>query len=103
MDVPVSRYQLERSHRLGPKVDRNGKARHRNSIIKFNRYNVRNKDGHRRVFVSEYTTATRGVLAYRTTTLKNEGRITDCWTVAGKIMVKNRNGTHAELSVYGQV
>jgi len=122
MEVPVSRDQVERSHRLGPKVDRNGKARQRNIIIRFNRESVRdrvykarfnlktrNKDGHKRVFVNEDLTATRGALAYRTRTLKKEGRIMDCWTVAGKIMVKNKNGlvvnitTEAELSAYGQV
>ena len=41
MEVPVSRDQVERSHRLGPKVDRNGKARQRNIIIRFNRESVR--------------------------------------------------------------
>ena len=37
MEVPVSSDQVERSHRLGPKVDKNGKARQRNIIIRFNR------------------------------------------------------------------
>ena len=41
MEVPVSRDQVERSHRLGPNVDRNGKARQRNIIIRFNRDNLR--------------------------------------------------------------
>ena len=95
---------------------------HRNIIIRFNRENVRdrvykarfnlktrNKDGYRRVFVNEHLTAYRGALAYRTRTLKKQGRIMDCWTVAGKIIVKNKNGlvvnitTDAELSAYGQV
>ena len=51
------------------------------------RFNLktRNKDGHRRVFVNEDLTATRVALAYRTTTLKKEGRIMDCWTVAVSI------------------
>ena len=97
MEVPVSRDQVERSHRLGPKVGRNGKARQGNTIIRFNRESVRdrvnkarfnlktrNKDGHRRVFVNEDLTATHGALAYRTRTLKKEGRIMDCWTVAGR-------------------
>ena len=43
MEVPVSRDQVERSHRLGPKVDRNGKARQRNIIIRFNRESVRDR------------------------------------------------------------
>ena len=61
------------------------------------------------VVVKEELIATRGTLAHRTRTLKKEGRIMDCWTVAGKIMVKNKNGlvvnitTDAELSAYGQV
>ena len=88
---------------------RNGKARQRNIIIKFNRESVRdraykarfnlktrNKDGHRRIFVNEDLTATRGALAYRTRTLKKEGRIMDCWTVAGKIMVKKQKWTSSK-------
>ena len=90
-------------------MDRNGKARQRNIIIKFNRESVRdrvykarfnlktrNKDGHRRIFVNEDLTATRGALAYRTRTLKKEGRIMDCWTVAGKIMVKKQKWTRSK-------
>ena len=34
-DMPVRRDQIERSHRLGPKMDKNGKPRQRAIIIRF--------------------------------------------------------------------
>ena len=39
----MSRDQVERTHRLGPKVDRSGKARQRNFIIRFIRENARDR------------------------------------------------------------
>ena len=68
-DVPVCTSQIKRSHLLGPKVDRNEKPRQRNIIIRFTSENVyrakfnltnRNMDGHRKVFVNEDLTSTRG-------------------------------------------
>ena len=50
MEVLVSRHQVEWSHRLGPKVDRNGKARQRNIIIRFNRKNVRDSNTFKNIF-----------------------------------------------------
>ena len=75
-DMPVRRDQIERSHRLGPKMDKNGKPHQRAIIIRFVSEKVRNdvyrarfqlKDhnasARNKVFVNEDLTATRGALA----------------------------------------
>ena len=121
-DMPVRRDQIERSHRLGPKMDKNGKPRQRAIIIRFVSEKVRddvyrarfqlkdhNASARNKVFVNEDLTATRGALAYQTRQLKKAGNITDCWTTAGKVLIKTKDGlvvnvsSDSDLCAYGQV
>ena len=121
-DMPVRRDQIERSHRLGPKMDKNGKPRQRAVIIRFvnekmrddvyrSRFQLKdhNASAHNKVFVNEDLTATRGALAYQTRELKKAGNITDCWTTAGKVLIKTKDGlvvnvsSDYDLCAYGQV
>ena len=41
-DAQIRPEQIERSHRLGAKIDRNGKARQRGSIVRFGSENTQN-------------------------------------------------------------
>ena len=121
-DMPVRRDQIERSHHLGPKLDKNGKPRQRAIIIRFVSEKVRddvyrarfqlkdhNARARNKAFVNEDLTATRGALAYQTRQLKKVGNITDCWTTAGKILIKTKDGlvvtvsSDSHLCAYGQV
>ena len=65
---------------------------------------TRHKDGHRRVFVNEHLTASRGAPAYRSRTL-DHGLLDSCWEGYGKKtkMDSVNITTDAELSAYGQV
>ena len=123
-DTPVHKEQVERSHRLGPKMDKNGKPRHthRAIIVRFASEKVRddvyrarfqlkdrNASARNKVYVNEDLTATRGAIAYHARQLKKAGHITDCWTTAGKVLIKTKDGlivnitVDSELCAYGQV
>ena len=68
----------------------------------------RNKNGARNVLVNEDLTSTRATLAFQTRQLKKAGTISDCWTAAGKVMVKDNSGNvihisnECDLAVYGR-
>ena len=75
LDAQIRSEQIERSHRLGAKTDRNGKARQRAIIVQFGSENTRDavyrarfmlkKTGPKaKVFVSEHLTSTRAALAF---------------------------------------
>ena len=121
-DMPVRSDQIERSHRLRPKMDKNGKPRQRAIIIRFVGEKVRddvyrarfqlkddNASARNKVFVIEDLTATRGALAYQTRQLKKARNITDCWTTAGKVLIETNDGlvvnvsSDSDLCAYGQV
>ena len=121
-DMPVHRDQIERSHRLGPKMDKSGKPHQRAIIIQFAsekmrddvyraRFQLKNHNASacNKVFVNEDLTATRGALAYHTRQLKKAGHITDCWTTTGKVLIKTKDrlvvniSSESELCAYGQV
>ena len=106
--------QIERSHRLGAKTDRNGKIRQRAIIVRFGHENTRDavyrarfmlkKKSGPKVFVNEDLTSTRAALAFQTRQLKKKGKVMDCWTAAGKVMVKDNSGhitSESELATYG--
>ena len=116
-DAQIRPEQIERSHRLGGKTDRNGKARQRAIIVRFGsehtrdvvyraRFMLKNKTGPK-VFVNEDLTSTRAALAFQTRQLKNR-TVMDCWTAAGKVMIKDNSGrvvhvtSESELATYGQ-
>ena len=92
-DAQIRPEQIERSHRLGGKTDRNGKARQRAIIVRFGsehtrdvvyraRFMLKSKTGPK-VFVNEDLTSTRAALAFQTRQLKKKGKVMDCWTAAG--------------------
>ena len=115
-DAQIRPEQIERSHRLGGKTDRNGKARQRAIIVRFGsehthdvvyraRFMLKSKTGPK-VFVNEDLTSTRPALAFQTRQLKKKGKVMDCWTAAGKVMIKDNSGrvvhvtSESELAIY---
>ena len=102
---------LERSHRLGPKKDEQGRPRKRAMIVRFRseavrdevfrartrlkEYNRQFKDN--QIHVNEDLTAKRAMLAYRTRQLKRQKQIADCWTYAGRVLIKTNIGTVKEI------
>ena len=116
-DAQIRPEQIERSHRLGAKTDRNGKARQRAIIVRFGTENTRDavyrarfmlkKKSGPKVFVNEDLTSTRAALAFQTRQLKKTGKVMDCWTAAGKVMMKDNTGriihvtSESELAISG--
>ena len=105
---PLSPHDLERSHRLGKRRD----ERHtRPVIVRFSSDRVRDRvfrartslkphNTERRdkpIFVNEDLTAKRSKLAFATRQLKRQRKITDCWTVNGKILVKDNSNRIVEI------
>ena len=102
---------LERSHRLGPKKDEQGRPRKRAMIVRFRseavrdevfrartrlkEYNRQFKDN--QIHVNEDLTAKRAMLAYRTRQLKRQKQIADCWTYACRVLIKTNIGTVKEI------
>ena len=111
LDPPPMASDLERSHRLGPRLDRQGRPRVRPIIVRFtkertrafvykSRFRLKDHNVQRpleRVFVNEDLTAARAALASKTRQLKKAGKILDTWTVNGKVMVKNRRNEIAPI------
>ena len=105
MDIrpPISLDDIERSHRLGPLVDKDGKPRRCAVIVRFRSERIRDKVFRSRtklkvhnhehprlqVFINEDLTARRASLAYTTRQLKKAGKLNDCWTSDGKIVIKD--------------
>ena len=75
--------QLERSHRIGPKQDEKGAPRKRAVIVRFRS--------------EEDLTAKRAMFAFKTRQLKREKKIADCWTHAGRVLIKTLNGKITEI------
>ena len=103
--------QLERSHRIGPKQDEKGSPRKHAVIVRFRseaardevfrgrenlkQYNRTHTDS--QVFLNEDLTATRANFVFKTRQLKRQKKIADCWTHAGRVLVKTLNGTITEI------
>ena len=116
-DAQIRPEQIEICHRLGVKTDRNGRPKQRAIIVRFGSGNTRDavyrarftlkKRSGPKVFVNEDLTLTRAALAFHTRQLKKKGKVMDCWTAAGKVMVKDNNGrvihitSESELSIFG--
>ena len=118
--MPVHRDQIERSHwtKDGQERQTSSEGHHhpiRNEKVRDEVYRARfqlkyhNTTARNKGFVNEDLTATRGALVYHTRQLKKEGHITDCWTTAGKVLSKTKDGlvvnisVDSELCAYGQV
>ena len=89
---------IDRAHRLGAK----GKGKDRNIIVKFTSYQARqkvfearkklrthNEKSSKAIYINEDLTQKRAKLLYQARELKKEGKIKDCWTHDGRIIVKN--------------
>lgn len=109
MNIGVT--QLERSHRLGPKTDKQGHRRKRPIIVRFKSESTRDEVFRARtqlkehnkqksenpIFINEDLTAKRAALAFQTRTLKRKKLISDCWTFAGRVLVKTNAGLIKEI------
>ena len=107
MEPPLVLEDLERSHRLGPSQDKEGRLRVRSVIVRFRTerlldsvyarrtrlkdYNKHHRDA--QVFINEDLTQRRASMAYQTRELKSQHKISDCWTHYGIIVVKETNNT----------
>ena len=109
LDPPLMSSDLERSHRLGPRLDRQGRPRVRPIIVRFtkestrdfvykSRFRLTNHNVQRpleRMFINEELTAARAALASETRQLKKAGKILDTWTVNGKVIVEDGHEAEA--------
>ena len=111
LNPPLSSTDLERSHRLGRvAIDQ---VRPRTVIVRFRSERLRdvvlrsrgtlkefnaNQSQQNRIYLNEDLTARRSSLAYTTRELKKRGRITDCWTHSGRILIKDSTGRVQEVS-----
>ena len=100
---PLQLDDIERSRRLGPPTDKEGRPRTRPIIVRFRSERIRDtvyrarlklKDHNRehpgnQIFINEDLTARRALLAYETRQMKKNRQINDCWTADGRIMVKD--------------
>ena len=109
VDIGVS--DLERSHRIGQKIDNRDRPGRRTIIVRFrseavrddvyrSRTKLKNHNQHHRdeqVYINEDLTSKRASLAYKARSLKNENKINDCWTYTGKVFVKTNAGIIKEI------
>ena len=100
---PLESSQLERSHRVGPKLDQQDRVRSRPIIVRFKSENTRDavlkarfrlkKHNERhhdaRIYINEDLTVPRATLARECRVLKRTGKLSDCWTASGNVMVKD--------------
>ena len=102
-ESPLAVSDIERSHRLGPPKDRDGRDRTRPVIVRFRSerlrdtvyrartklkaHNLQQPDA--RIFVNEDLTARRATLAFLARQAKKAKRITDSWTADGKVLIKD--------------
>ena len=108
---PIKCENIERCHRLGRQVD--GQRQPRAVIVRFNSERLRDavfrargslKDFNNtqeratRICLNEDLTAKCASLAFKTRELKKAGRITDCWTAGGRIIIKDNTNRIKELT-----
>ena len=98
----ISCSDIERAHRLGKQMINKPRI----IIIRFSREQLRdtvykqrgnlksfNKDVRSKVFINEDLTNRRSALAFETLKLKKSGKIADCWTENGNILLKDLNNS----------
>ena len=107
----IGENQLERGHRVGPKENRQGQPRERPIIVRFRSEAIRDSVFRARsqlkahnlqnrgnaIYNNEDLTAKRSELAYETRQLKRNKTIMDCWTFAGKVLIKTNAGLIREV------
>ena len=99
----VQNTDIERSHRVGPKLDKQGRRRVRPIIVHFakertrdvvylGRFRLKDVNAKRpleKIFINEDLTSTRASLAAEAWSIKKAGKIQDTWTYNGNILIKN--------------
>ena len=99
----VQNTDIERSHRVGPKLDKQGRRRVRPIIVRFAkertrdvvyraRFRLKDVNAKRpleKIFINEDLTSTRASLAAEARSIKKAGKIQDTWTYNGNILIKN--------------
>ncbi|KAK2169704.1 hypothetical protein NP493_1177g00020 [Ridgeia piscesae] len=99
------------SRRIGPKQDEKGAPCKRAVIVHFRSEAIRdevfrahiNLKEHNRthkdsqVFLNEDLMAKRAMFTFKTRQLKREKKIADCWTHAGRVLIKALNGKITEI------
>ena len=94
---PLEPSQLEGSHRVGPKLDQQDRVRSGPIIVRFKSDNKRDavlKAGFR---LKEHLA--RGVPCHPSpgSVLKRTGKLNDCWTTSGNVMVKDNQNTIRQI------
>ena len=111
MTPPLEIDDLERSHRLGRRLDKDGRPRTRAIIVRFQSerlrdevfrartklktYNRERQQQH--IFINDDLTPRRAKLSFDARALKRSKKIADCWTAYGKVMVKDRYNKVTEV------
>ena len=122
MHPPLKNEDIERSHRLGPKLDRYSNKRLRPIIVRFLTERTRDvvykarfrlKDFNvtqpreEKIFINEDLTSIRASLAAKARLIRKDQKIADTWTTGGKVVIKYvRNeiiviNSKADLDKYG--
>ena len=113
-DPPLALTDLERAHRIGPAKDKEGRPWKRPTIVRFRSERLRDyvfrsrsnlkeyNQGHpdAMVFMNEDLTANRVSLAFKTRLLKRQQKINDCWTTAGKVVIKALSNEIRQITSY---
>ena len=103
---PVTKTDIERSHRLGrrrednrnrPIIMRFTSDRRRDTIIRCRGNLKKHNTAQRAVYVNEDLTAFRAKLAFDARQLKKRKRVTDTWTFNGKVVVKDLHNKIHEI------
>ena len=107
----IGENQLDRSHRVGPKENKQGQPRERTMIVRFRSEAIRDSVFRARrqlkvhnlqnlgkaIYINEDPTAKRSELAYETRQLKRKKTVMDCVTFAGKVLIKTIAGLIREV------
>ena len=112
MSPPLEIDDLERSHRLGRRADKDGRPRTRAIIVHFRSERVRdevfrartklkshNAERHTdKIFINDDLTPRRAKLSFDARASKRANKITDCWTAYGRVMIKDLAGKVLQLN-----
>ena len=110
---PLQPHHIERSHRVGKRLDdgHRGRPRSRPIIIRFvsertrdavyrartalKEHNHQHRDD--QLYINDDLTTRRAKMAYDTRTMKKDNKIMDCWTSYGKVLIKDLTSKVIEI------
>ena len=109
---PLALTDIERSHRLGPRTDREGRRRTRATVVRFRTELIRDtvfrartvlkhhnqQHSDPQLYTNEDLTARRALQAFETRKLKQLKTISDCWTANGKVFIKDFTNKIMQIS-----